>query len=112
MEDIISPSDKQVMVSKFLEIVAGQSADTVRQFLQVLIPILKPTGYTSADPYKICSSIYKQGSENHEIEHWKIRDDGNKNFCYVTGHKKHGCIYVATNVTITLSAVTDICCCC
>ncbi|XP_021743000.1 uncharacterized protein LOC110709088 isoform X2 [Chenopodium quinoa] len=53
MEDIISPSDKQVMVSKFLEIVAGQSADTVRQFLQVLIPILKPTGYTSADPYKI-----------------------------------------------------------
>ena len=35
MEDILSPTDKQTMVSSFLEIAVGQTADTARQFLQV-----------------------------------------------------------------------------
>ncbi|XP_021713718.1 plant UBX domain-containing protein 7-like isoform X1 [Chenopodium quinoa] len=35
MEDILSASDKQVMVSNFLEIAVGQTADTARQFLQL-----------------------------------------------------------------------------
>ncbi|XP_057543715.1 plant UBX domain-containing protein 7 isoform X1 [Amaranthus tricolor] len=34
MEDILSPTDKQTMVSSFLEIAVGQTADTARQFLQ------------------------------------------------------------------------------
>ncbi|KNA12552.1 hypothetical protein SOVF_124660 [Spinacia oleracea] len=34
MEDNLSPSDKQIMVSSFLEIAVGQTADTAHQFLQ------------------------------------------------------------------------------
>ncbi|KAJ8769845.1 hypothetical protein K2173_008927 [Erythroxylum novogranatense] len=34
MEGMLSPSDKQRMVSSFLEIAVGQTADTARQFLQ------------------------------------------------------------------------------
>ncbi|KAL7001430.1 hypothetical protein U1Q18_002581 [Sarracenia purpurea var. burkii] len=34
MESILSPTDKQIMVSSFLEIAVGQTADTARQFLQ------------------------------------------------------------------------------
>ncbi|PSS26835.1 Plant UBX domain-containing protein [Actinidia chinensis var. chinensis] len=34
MERVLSPTDKQIMVSSFLEIAVGQNADTARQFLQ------------------------------------------------------------------------------
>ncbi|KAL2906929.1 Plant UBX domain-containing protein 7 [Bienertia sinuspersici] len=34
MEDVLSPTDKQSMVSSFLEIAVGQTAETARQFLQ------------------------------------------------------------------------------
>ncbi|KAA8532371.1 hypothetical protein F0562_032374 [Nyssa sinensis] len=34
MEGVLSPTDKQSMVSSFLEIAVGQTADTARQFLQ------------------------------------------------------------------------------
>ncbi|XP_059649824.1 plant UBX domain-containing protein 7 isoform X2 [Cornus florida] len=34
MEDVLSATDKQRLVSSFLEIAAGQTADTARQFLQ------------------------------------------------------------------------------
>lgn len=37
MEGILSATDKQSMVSSFLEIAVGQTADTARQFLQVRI---------------------------------------------------------------------------
>lgn len=35
MESAISASDQQDLVTSFLEIAAGQTADTARQFLQV-----------------------------------------------------------------------------
>lgn len=35
MEGVLSASDKQSMVSSFLEIAVGQTADTATQFLQV-----------------------------------------------------------------------------
>lgn len=35
MERVLSTTDKQSMVSSFLEIAVGQTADTARQFLQV-----------------------------------------------------------------------------
>ncbi|KAI3431172.1 UBX domain-containing protein [Psidium guajava] len=34
MESVLSPADKQSMISSFLEIAVGQTADTARQFLQ------------------------------------------------------------------------------
>ncbi|KAK4264082.1 hypothetical protein QN277_029419 [Acacia crassicarpa] len=34
MEGVLSPSDQQIMVSSFLEIAEGQTAETARQFLQ------------------------------------------------------------------------------
>lgn len=40
MEELQSPIDKQTMVSSFLEIAVGQTADTARQFLQVNIYVL------------------------------------------------------------------------
>lgn len=38
MEEVLSATDKQSMVTSFLEIAVGQSADTARQFLQVCNP--------------------------------------------------------------------------
>lgn len=35
MEGILSATDQQSMVSSFLEIAVGQTAETARQFLQV-----------------------------------------------------------------------------
>ncbi len=40
MEGVLSATDKQSMVSSFLEIAVGQTADTATQFLQVLINYL------------------------------------------------------------------------
>ena len=37
MEGVLSSTDKQSMVSSFLEIAVGQTADTAKQFLQVMI---------------------------------------------------------------------------
>jgi hypothetical protein len=37
MEGVLSATDKQSMVSSFLEIAVGQTADTATQFLQVFI---------------------------------------------------------------------------
>lgn len=42
MEGVLSATDKQSMVSSFLEIAVGQTAETARQFLQVLL--LTPFG--------------------------------------------------------------------
>ena len=39
MEGVLSSTDKQSMVSSFLEIAVGQTADTAKQFLQVMIYI-------------------------------------------------------------------------
>ena len=41
MEGVLSSTDKQSMVSSFLEIAVGQTADTAKQFLQVMIFFLK-----------------------------------------------------------------------
>lgn len=35
MDGVMSASDQQMLVSSFLEIAVGQTADTARQFLQV-----------------------------------------------------------------------------
>ncbi|KAF5939658.1 hypothetical protein HYC85_023917 [Camellia sinensis] len=41
MEGVLSPSDKESMVSSFLEIAVGQTVDTATQFLQYVIKVVK-----------------------------------------------------------------------
>ena len=46
---VLSATDQQTMVSSFLEIAVGQTADTARQFLQVSIPSLFTSSYLLID---------------------------------------------------------------
>ncbi|GAB4847814.1 hypothetical protein Ancab_026876 [Ancistrocladus abbreviatus] len=67
MEDVFSPSDKQRMVTSFLEIAVGQTAETARQFLQATSWKLEEAiqlFYVGNEGGMVASSSYSPPAEN------------------------------------------------
>lgn len=74
MEEMLSASDQQSMVSSFLEIAVGQTADTARQFLQVLLLIL----FLSVKFPKLITVLVSPIDAISEISLLWILDTGNE----------------------------------
>ncbi|KAK6122456.1 hypothetical protein DH2020_043793 [Rehmannia glutinosa] len=67
MEGILSAADQQIMVSTFLEIAVGQSADTARQFLQFVKELLQYLQYgLQSYPIQLVKSFLATG--------WKLEE--------------------------------------
>ncbi|KAK9275378.1 hypothetical protein L1049_022642 [Liquidambar formosana] len=87
MEGVLSPTDKQSMVSSFLEIAVGQSADTARQFLQATSWKLEEAiqlFYVGNEGGQLASSSYSPPTENltppaDQIPAGLEKDTGNEN---------------------------------
>ncbi|XAR48018.1 hypothetical protein NMG60_11030702 [Bertholletia excelsa] len=70
MEGVLSPTDKQSMVSSFLEIAVGQTADTARQFLQATSWKLEEAiqlFYVGNESSAMASSSYSPLPENESL---------------------------------------------